>query len=94
MMEVGHYVMTEFGFQLRHAPEIERVPGGSHRVHGLHGHLDSQLALRLGQSDPQVSPQDRLPLGREEVGHLGRRVAIDQGMRIARLGRGQGCLEG
>ena len=69
--------------KLSHASQIDLVARGLHGRNGRLRNVDAQVPFGFREGDPQVSPRTGLPHGREYSGHVRRRVAFDQRVRVA-----------
>jgi hypothetical protein len=78
VVDVRHHVVPQLRLQLCDPAEVECVAGLFHLRERGFGDLDPELPLRLGKRDPQVSPDESRVGRREDVGHLFRRVTVDQ----------------
>ena len=84
VVDVRHHIVAQLRLQLRDPAEVEGVAGLSHlRDRGV-GDLDAELPFRLGKRYPQISPDESRARRRKDVGHLLRRVTVDQWVWVAK----------
>jgi hypothetical protein len=78
MMHVGHHIVAELALVLGHPRKVDGIASRAHGLDRFDRDRDSEIALDLGQGDPQVAPDERRVLRREDPRHLGRSVSVDQ----------------
>ncbi len=86
VVDVCHDFMAQFAFEVGDAVEVDPVDGGSHLLDGRVADVEAQLALGLGEGDPELTPDAGSVTRAEDPAHLRRRVPADQGVLELVLG--------
>ena len=91
-LHVRHHIVPEAALELRRLGKIDVVEVrthlrdafvGDHGVSALVAH--TQLALRLGEGQPELPPGAMAPLRRPQLQHRPRRVALAQRRAVSRV---------
>lgn len=81
--DVGHDVVAEVVLDRRDALEIDVVAAAAHLRDRLGRDGKPRLGLALGQGDPEVAPGPITATVREDLEHLGARVAVREGISVS-----------
>jgi len=84
--QVGNDVVARLALDLGDPIEVELRRRGAQVRQLVVGDRQAELGLRFGERDPQLAPQAVAVLGGEKLGHLGRGVALMEGIL-----RSRGC---
>jgi len=80
-VNMGHHVVAHPAFVVGRLGEIDVVQVAAHRLQRRVGHLGQpELALRLGQRQPEPAPSRELGLRAPQADHFLGRVALNQRM--------------
>ncbi len=93
-MNVGHHVVPQLALVAGRQLEVDVVDGGSQFVNLRLRDRQTQLALGLGQRDPQFTPGRVDALPRPKPAHRFRGVAANQGIFVKLLRRSAGTRHG
>ncbi len=78
VVDVRHHVMAQAALELGRAFEVDVIEPCTELLDRLGRDVQPQLALRLGQRQPESAPRLEFEGGGEQPRHLGRRVAAGE----------------
>src|SRR5688500_19754657 len=81
-VDVRHHIVTEATFVSGDRLEVDVLKVRTHLREGFLREIESELALRFGQRQPQLTPQAISRPRRPELEHRPRRIAFGERRRV------------